>query len=94
MPGVSRIGDTNAVGGAIMDGASTVFINGIPAGLHSSKITPHAPWGRKSHPPHRAASTTEGSPSVFVEGKPLLRIGSGTTCGHPIENGSSDVFCP
>lgn len=93
MAGASRLGDANTVGGKIMNGAKTVYINGQPAGLHVSQITPHSPWG-KPHPPHSASRTTEGSPTVYVEGKPLLRKGSGTTCGHPIAEGSSDVFCP
>lgn len=76
-----------------MRGAGTVVCNGIPVGLHVSQITPHAPFGRP-HPPHRAAMTTEGSPTVFCEGDPVLRVGSGNTCGHSIVQGSSDVFCP
>jgi len=93
MAGLSRLGDTNQTGGAIMRGASTVFCNGIPVGLHTSQITPHAPWGRP-HPPHEAATTTEGSPTVFCEGDPVLRIGSGNSCGHSIVDGSGDVFVP
>jgi uncharacterized Zn-binding protein involved in type VI secretion len=93
MAGVSRLGDTNAPGGAILHGAGTVFVNGIAIGLHTSQISSHAPWGRP-HPPHNAASTTEGSPTVFAEGLPVLRIGSSVTCGHPIVQGSEDVFCP
>jgi uncharacterized Zn-binding protein involved in type VI secretion len=93
MAALSRVGDTNAPGGAIMRGASTVFANGIAVGLHSSQITPHAPWG-KPHPPHEAAMTTDGSPTVFAEGAPILRVGSGNTCGHSIVQGSPDVFVP
>ena len=93
MAGASRKGDNNSAGGTILRGASTVFINGLPAGVHVSKISPHAPWG-KPHPPHKNSTTTSGSPSVFVEGSPLLRIGSTTTCGHSITGGSGDVFCP
>ncbi len=93
MAKLSRLGDANQVGGKIMRGASTVFVNGIPAGLHVSQITPHAPWG-KPHPPHRAAMTTDGSPTVFAENVPVLRVGSGNTCGHSIAEGSADVFCP
>ncbi len=93
MSGASRLGDADSAGGTIMKGAKSVFINGIPAGLHVSQITPHAPWG-KPHPPHHAAITTTASPSVFVEGCQLLRIGSGNSCGHPIVGGSPDVFCP
>jgi uncharacterized Zn-binding protein involved in type VI secretion len=94
MPQLSRLGDTNEVGGAIMRGAATVFANGIPVGLHVSQITPHSPFGRRSHPPHRAASTTEGSPSVICEGVPVLRVTSGNTCGHSIAQGSSNINCP
>lgn len=93
MAALSRVGDTNQPGGAIMRGAGTVFANGIKVGLHVSQITPHAPFG-KPHPPHKAAKTTEGSPSVFAEGSPVLRVGSGNTCGHSIVQGSPDVFCP
>lgn len=94
MPQLSRQGDANTTGGKIMRGAGTVFANGIPVGLHSSQITPHAPYGRRPHPPHKAASTTEGSPTVFCEGVPVLRVGSGNTCGHSIAEGSPDVYCP
>ena len=93
MPQISRRGDTNQAGGAIVRGSPTVFVNGIGVGLHVSLITPHAPWG-KPHPPHEAASTTSGSPTVFADGVPVLRVGSGNTCGHSIAQGSPDVFCP
>lgn len=93
MAALSRVGDTNQPGGAIMRGAGTVFANGIKVGLHVSQITPHAPFGRP-HPPHNAAKTTQGSPTVFAEGSPVLRVGSGNTCGHSIVQGSPNVFCP
>lgn len=94
MAGLSRQGDQNEVGGAIMRGAGTVFCNGKPVGLHTSKISSHAPWGRKSHPPHQAASTTSGSGSVVCEGSPVLKVGSGNSCGHSIVQGSPDVNVP
>ncbi len=93
MPALSRVGDTNQPGGEIVRGAGTVFANGIKVGLHVSPITPHAPWG-KPHPPHSSATTTEGSPTVFAEGDPVLRVGSGNSCGHSIVQGSPDVFVP
>jgi uncharacterized Zn-binding protein involved in type VI secretion len=93
MAGLSRKGDKNSAGGALMRGAGTVFCNGMPVALHVSQITPHAPWG-KPHPPHDAAKTTEGSPTVFCEGVPVVRVGSGNSCGHPIVGGSGDVFVP
>lgn len=94
MPLLSRKGDQNTTGGQIMRGAATVYANGLPVGLHVSQITPHAPFGRKPHPPHKAAKTTEGSPTVFCEGDPVLRVGSGNTCGHQIVQGSDNVYCP
>ena len=93
MPNLSRVGDINQTGGAIVRGASTVIANGINVGLHVSLITPHAPFGRP-HPPHAAAVTTDGSPTVFAEGCPVLRTGSGNSCGHSIVQGSPDVFVP
>lgn len=93
MAGISRQGDANQAGGKIMKGASTVFVNGKPVGLHVSQITSHAPWGRP-HPPHEAAVTTSACESVIVEGSQVLKIGSGNSCGHSIVEGSSDVIVP
>lgn len=93
MPKLSRVGDTDQPGGAIVRGAGTVFANGIKVGLHVSRITPHAPWG-SPHPPHNSAVTTDGSPTVFAENCPVLRVGSGNSCGHSIVVGSPNVFCP
>lgn len=88
MAKLSRKGDQNQKGGKIVKGASTVFANGKPVGLHVSDITPH---GKKKH---KKAKTTEGSPTVFAEGKPVLRTGSGNTCGHKITEGSPNVNVP
>jgi uncharacterized Zn-binding protein involved in type VI secretion len=89
MAQLSRKGDQNTTGGKIIKGAGTVFANGIQVGLHVSDITPH-PNGSK----HKKAKTTEGSPTVFAENEPVLRVGSGNTCGHKITQGSPDVFVP
>ena len=93
MAKLSRKGDKNQAGGAIIRGAGTVFANGINVGLHVSVMTPHSPWGIP-HPPHAAATTTAGSPTVFCEGVPVLRVGSGNSCGHSIVQGSPDIFVP
>lgn len=84
-----RIGDSNQLGGKIIRGAATVFCNGRPVGLHPSPITPHPKKG-----PHKFAYTTSGSPTVFCEGSPVLRVSSGNTCGHSIITGSTNVFVP
>lgn len=93
MAKLSRKGDKNTTGGQIVRGAGTVFANSIAVGLHVSQITSHSPYGDE-HPPHEAPNTTEGSPTVFAENCPVLRVGSGNTCGHSIVEGSPDVFCP
>lgn len=93
MSNLSRVGDVNQEGGAIMRGASTVLANGIQVGLHVSQLTPHSPWGLP-HPPHDAAVTTDGSPTVFAEGVPVLRVGSGNSCGHSIIQGSPNIEVP
>jgi len=93
MPNLSRVGDKNQEGGAIVRGAPTVLANGIKVGLHVSLITPHSPWG-PPHPPHDAATTTSASPTVFAEGDAVLRITSTNSCGHSIVEGSPDVFVP
>lgn len=85
---MSRLGDTNQAGGKITRAARSVFCNGIGVGLHVSPISPHGPGT------HASAKTTEGSPTVFAEGDPVLRIGSGNTCGHSIVQGSKNVFVP
>jgi uncharacterized Zn-binding protein involved in type VI secretion len=84
---LSRVGDKNDRGGMIVTGAKTVFANGVKVGVHKSDITPH-PKGKK----HKKAKTTDGSPTVFAEGKPVLRVGSGNTCGHRIIQGSNNVY--
>lgn len=88
---LSRKGDKNQAGGAIIRGAKNVYSEGKPVGLHVSKITPHSPFGIP-HPPHRAASTTSASPDVYCEGCPVLRVTSGNSCGHSIVQGSRTVY--
>jgi uncharacterized Zn-binding protein involved in type VI secretion len=88
MAALSRKGDVDQPGGQITRGASSVFCNGIAVGLHVSPITPH---GKHAH---HSAVTTDGSPSVICEGSPVLRVGSGNSCGHSIVQGSPNVNVP
>ena len=92
MTALSRVGDTNGVGGALTIGAGTVFINGIAAALHVNTITPHSPYGKR-HPPHHAAKTTGAvTTTVFIENKAVVMKGTSTSCGHSIVDASGDVF--
>jgi hypothetical protein len=90
MAKLSRVGDSTLFGGLITKGAATVIANGKKVGLHVSLITPHFPWKKL----HLVSVTTGGSPTVFAEGKPVLRVGSGSVCGHSIVLGSPDIFVP
>jgi uncharacterized Zn-binding protein involved in type VI secretion len=90
MPQVCRIGDTNEMKGAITSGATTVFANGILVGLLGSPISPHSNFKG----PHKSATVSAGSPTVFADGKPLARVSSQNSCGHSMASGSPDVFCP
>jgi len=90
MPQLCRMGDTNQMKGAILNGATTVFANGKLVGVQGSKISPHNP----NNGPHVAAMISDGSPTVFADGKPVARVGSlnSCLCGHSMAQGSPDVY--
>jgi uncharacterized Zn-binding protein involved in type VI secretion len=90
MPSIARDQDTNEEGGAIISSASTVLVNGKPVALIGDTITAHAPYG-DPHPPHAAATITDGSSSVRADGKFVAWVSSSNTCGHSIVVGSNDV---
>jgi uncharacterized Zn-binding protein involved in type VI secretion len=90
MPAISRVGDNNNAGGAIIGGASAVFINGKPAGQVGNTLSSHAPYGHP-HPPHQSATVTSGSSTVIIEGKQAAKVGSSNSCGHSMVEGSPDV---
>lgn len=90
MPSIARDGDVNEEGGAIISGASTVFVNGILVGLVGDTITAHSPYGIP-HPPHAAPNVTDGSGTVFADGILVAWVGSGNSCGHSIVVGSDNV---
>jgi uncharacterized Zn-binding protein involved in type VI secretion len=81
MFGVSRVGDTSAIGGRIIFGASTVFVSGKPAALALTSPLTKKPGDK----------VLTGSSTVFCEGRPLARVTSKTTSGAPIITGSLTV---
>jgi uncharacterized Zn-binding protein involved in type VI secretion len=83
MLGVARIGDI--AGGTIVNGANSVFTNGIPTAQLGSVVSGHG------KPPHAASVIVVGSNSVFVEGIPVARFGDAASCGHVITNASPNV---
>jgi uncharacterized Zn-binding protein involved in type VI secretion len=92
MKGISRLGDINTTGGKILKFSPNVNASNKPVGLLTSLVTSHFPAPKD--PRHIAAKVITGSPSVFCNGLPVLRVGSFCTCGHRIIQGSLSVFVP
>lgn len=93
MPQAARRGDN--AGGPIAGPCSpNVFINGRNASILGDNVTPHGPYPKPdSNIVHQTALTiVSGSGSVFINGKPVVRIGDSVACGHSVSSGSSDVI--
>jgi len=91
MPAIARHGDPNEEGGTIVSSATTVKVNGQLVGQVGNTMTSHAPYG-PPHPPHEAATITDGSTTVKADGVFVAFKGSGNSCGHSIVSGSTDVI--
>lgn len=70
-----------------IEGAATVFINGLPAIRIGDTYSTHC-LGSSCHAPIQDT----GSPTVIIEGSPATRIGDRTDCGMLVGTGSRDVF--
>jgi uncharacterized Zn-binding protein involved in type VI secretion len=92
MPAVARWGDTCTGHGCFPPRANDqasgdVFINGLGAHRQGDH------W--KSHccgPTCHDSTLAGGSSTVFVNGKPLGRIGDAVACGSAVASGSGSVF--
>ena len=92
MPGACRLGDMSEGHGCFParanDEASTnVFINGIGSHRQDDHWETHC-CGQICHD----GNLSEGSPTVFVNGKQKGRIGDPMSCGDTVATGSSNVF--
>ncbi len=92
MPSVARFGDINVAGGVALGGAKTVFVNGRPMMIPKQTVTPHPCCGQSGCDIHCNAKTQGGSPTVQVEGSPVLHVDDVDTCGHKRSSPSPDVF--
>jgi len=92
MPNVERNGDPNTGGGIATQGAQTVFANGKRVMLPNMPVTPHNCCGQDGCQIHCVATTTGGSPTVIVEGRPAIHVNDIDTCGHKRSSPSPDVF--
>lgn len=69
--------------------ASKTYINGILAQVQGSTFNSHR-CGKTVHPTS-SRNTTTGSGTVFIEGKPAIRIGDSIACGDTAGQGSPNV---
>jgi len=93
MPAVSRIGDSVATnhgcdGSTTMaEGSGNVFANTIGVVRQGDNDTVHAYGGRNCSARHQIPLSS-GSPTVFVNGRPLGRVGDGS---ETLSSGSPNV---
>lgn len=94
MPAAVRLNDTCTGHGCWPprpnDQASAdVFINGRGAHRQGDHWAAHT---CPSIPETHDSALAGGSPTVFVNGKPLGRIGDAVACGSAVATGSDNVF--
>jgi uncharacterized Zn-binding protein involved in type VI secretion len=93
MPGVARLGDA-CTGHADFpprsnSGASpNVFVNNKGAHRQGDSWSAHC----NPIPVCHGSTLAGGSSTVFVNGRPLGRIGDAVGCGGSVANGSQNVF--
>lgn len=87
MPGVSRVG-LDTVGGAIINetAQSTVTLEGYLIAVEGAKVMSHGSGT------HASAVINEGSSTVTIGGKKVIRGGDKATCLHPA-TGSTKLIC-
>lgn len=100
MPGAARTTDSTTAHspcspGQCSIGSENVIINNKLAFRVGDKDTPHGvpvstPGGIVCVP--HVTSLTQGSPNVYVNGRPLGRIGDNFSCGIKVASGSSNVI--
>lgn len=93
MPAVTRVGDKstghdNCPPVEAVEGSKNVFMNGKPAVLMGDKYAPH---GCENHQIHQGI-LAGGSPSTFINGKSVGRVGDPISCGGTVAEGSNNIF--
>lgn len=95
MPGAVRLGDSSTghphcyPSRPNTEASGNVFING--RGAHRLGDAWEIHGSCSDHSPH-GGSASGGSPNVFVNGKPLCRIGNPISCGDTMMTGSDNVI--
>lgn len=91
MPAATRLGDISSghdcfPGRPNIEASGDVFINGL--GAHREGDS----WAVHSCETAHDGVLTSGSPTVYVNGRPLGRIGDPISCGDVVAQGSPTVF--
>lgn len=98
MPAITRRGDLSAghegyhPTAVTIPNNGTVYVNGILAAVQGGSFATHT---KPKSPPHEEGHErviTGGSGTVFVEGKPVTRIGDDIADGDASAQGSPTVF--
>lgn len=84
MPSIARHEDPCG-GGKIIASATKMTVNGKPVALLLDKVADHGSG------PHNSAALVTGSPKLTCEGKRVVRVGDGASCGHTVTAGSSNA---
>ncbi len=92
MPAVTRVGDKctghdNCPAVPLVEGDSTILVNGKPIGVVGCAYQSHSCTTHTSHTPHIA----QGAPYVFAHGKAVARVGDAVDCGGTVAQGSSNI---
>ena len=73
-------------------GSDNVFVNNISVHRESDTNTSHPYEPTPAGCPEHITKLINGSPTVFVNNKPIARIGDSYECGITITTGSNNVF--
>jgi uncharacterized Zn-binding protein involved in type VI secretion len=80
------VGDTSSHGNKVLQGATSVFIGGIPVAYVSSAVSGDS----HDHGPNAIGSSGNGN-NVFIGGNPVACSGAMTQCGASISGSGSNV---
>ncbi|KEP69630.1 hypothetical protein DL1_03300 [Thioclava dalianensis] len=93
MPAVTRKGDMGTGHGPwpsrpSTGGSENAFVNGIAVHRQGDA------WAVHCNPEHvcHGGVLASGSSTVFVNGKPIGRVGDPVSCGSSVASGSENVF--
>lgn len=81
---IAVVGVDKVSTGLILDGSTKVFLSGKNVAVVGSHVADHGS--------HTNVTMTQGSATVYVEGKKLCRKGDLASCGDTIASGSAVGF--